>query len=125
NPYIRRGLERAGFTGGWLSPPGEAADSGEPDPEAAAVEDIGIAQSRAHEEEEKPPAEPRASDPPQWALPQWHGAGWPVGAWRRRPGRRNGTRIDAIALANHLRGDARGHAAGAARRLRPRRRRDH
>jgi len=25
NPYIRRGLERAGFSGGWLTPPGESA----------------------------------------------------------------------------------------------------
>ena len=64
NPYIRRGLERAGFTGGWLAPPGEPKTSGEPDPEAAAAKDIGMAQSRAHEDEEKPPAEPRASDPP-------------------------------------------------------------
>ena len=64
NPYIRKGLERAGFTGGWLAPPGEPATSGEPDPEGAAASDIGMAQSRG-QGEEKPPAEPRASDPPQ------------------------------------------------------------
>src|SRR5690606_34433474 len=41
NPYIRRGLERAGFTGGWLAPPDGPKTSGEPDPDAAAAEDVG------------------------------------------------------------------------------------
>ncbi len=64
NPYIRAGLERAGFTGGWLAGPGEAKTSGPPDPEAAAAEDLGAAQSRAGDEDEATPAEGRASDPP-------------------------------------------------------------
>ena len=66
NPYIRKGLERAGFTGGWLAPPDGPQTSGEPDPEAADASDIGKAQSRSSSrEDDKPPAEPRASDPPQ------------------------------------------------------------
>ena len=65
NPYIRKGLERAGFTGGWLAPPGEPATSGAPDPEAADAQDIGMAQSRVPEEEDDPPARAGASDPPQ------------------------------------------------------------
>ena len=67
NPYIRKGLERAGFTGGWLAPPGEPKTSGPPDPEAAAAEDMARAQSHVpeDEDEEKPAAELRASDPPK------------------------------------------------------------
>src|SRR5690606_2531124 len=34
NPYIRKGLERAGFTGGWLAPADGPQTSGAPDPEA-------------------------------------------------------------------------------------------
>src|SRR5690606_13478384 len=101
NPYIRRALERAGFTGGWLAPPGEPATSGEPDPEAAAVEDIGIAPSRVHDEDEKPPAEPRASGPPpQWGLGQWGGSR--SAALPAPPGMPHSGRdaSDAIALAN-------------------------
>ena len=64
NAYIRKGLERAGFTGGWLAPPGEPRTSGAPDPEAAAAEDIGRAQSRVPEAQEEP-GKPRASQPPQ------------------------------------------------------------
>ena len=65
NPYIRKGLERAGFTGGWLAPPGEPATSGAPDPEAAAATDIGMAQSRVPQEKDDPPARAGASDPPE------------------------------------------------------------
>jgi hypothetical protein len=65
NPYIRKGLERAGFTGGWLAPPGEPKTSGEPDPEAAAAEDLGRAQSRVPEVREPAATQPRASDAPQ------------------------------------------------------------
>lgn len=64
NPYIRKGLERAGFTGGWLAPPDGPQTSGEPDPEAANAEDMRRAQSREGDEDDDPPAEPRASDPP-------------------------------------------------------------
>ena len=64
NKYIRAGLEKAGFTGGWLAGPGEPKTSGPPDPEAAAAQDIGEAQSRGAEAEEPTPAQPHASDPP-------------------------------------------------------------
>jgi hypothetical protein len=46
NPYIRKGLERAGFTGGWLAP----EDSFQPlqkDEQAASARAAGIAESRA------------------------------------------------------------------------------
>lgn len=65
NPHIRRGLERAGFTGGWLAPADGPRTSGEPDLEAATAEDIGKAQQRMPEPESNRPAEPRASEPPQ------------------------------------------------------------
>lgn len=65
NPYIRRGLERAGFTGGWLAPPDGPKTSGEPDPDAAAVEDIGRAQTRVPEAREHTPPQPRASEAPE------------------------------------------------------------
>ncbi|MHC9085430.1 glucoamylase family protein [Luteimonas sp. RIT-PG2_3] len=67
NPYIRKGLERAGFTGGWLAPEGEPKTSGAPDPDAAAARDIGMAQSRATPIKANPPGAPssdaRASQP--------------------------------------------------------------
>ena len=63
NKYIRTGLERAGFTGGWLARPGEPKTSGPPDPEAAAAQDMA-AQSRANAAEKATPARPHASDPP-------------------------------------------------------------
>ena len=47
NAYIRRGLERAGFTGGWLAPEGEAPQQPKKDEQAAAARAIGIAESRA------------------------------------------------------------------------------
>jgi hypothetical protein len=64
NPYIRAGLERAGFTGGWLAEPAESKTSGAPDPDAAAAQATGAAQSKAATE--APPASPppRDSEPP-------------------------------------------------------------
>jgi len=47
NKYIRTGLERAGFTGGWLTPEGEAPPQPAKDEQAAAARAIGIAESRA------------------------------------------------------------------------------
>ncbi len=47
NKYIRTGLERAGFTGGWLTPEGEAQPVPKKDEQAAAARAIGIAESRA------------------------------------------------------------------------------
>lgn len=64
NPYIRKGLERAGFTGGWLAKPGEVKWSGPPDPKAASERAIGTAESRSNRGEGAPPAQPHASDPP-------------------------------------------------------------
>ncbi|MET0288413.1 MAG: glucoamylase family protein, partial [Pseudoxanthomonas sp.] len=48
NPHIRRGLERAGFKGGWLAPEGEKPDpaSTKGDPEAANARALGTAESR-------------------------------------------------------------------------------
>jgi len=67
NPYIRAGLERAGFTGGWLAGEDEPQDSGPPDAEAAMARSIGIAESRAAsqqpERDERGRAPARASDP--------------------------------------------------------------
>ena len=62
NPYVREGLKRAGFTGGWLAEQGEPKTSGPPDPEAAAAHAAGTAQSRA-EAEGDPPARAPASEP--------------------------------------------------------------
>jgi hypothetical protein len=65
NPYIRAGLERAGFTGGWLAEAGKPkASSGPSDPEAAAVQATGTARSRAVEEEPSASPPPDASEPP-------------------------------------------------------------
>ncbi|WP_140720533.1 MULTISPECIES: glucoamylase family protein [Gammaproteobacteria] len=47
NKYIRRGLERAGFTGGWLTPEGESQPAPQKDEEAAKARALGIAESRA------------------------------------------------------------------------------
>ncbi|KAF1722577.1 glucoamylase family protein [Pseudoxanthomonas wuyuanensis] len=46
NPHIRRGLERAGFKGGWLTPPGEPVELSPADPDAAAARALGTAESR-------------------------------------------------------------------------------
>ena len=64
NKYIRTGLERAGFTGGWLAGPGEPKTSGPPDQEAAEAQEMAASQSRAGEEDEPVPAQPHASEPP-------------------------------------------------------------
>ena len=58
NQYIRLGLERAGFTGGWLAGSGESKQSAPPDADAAAARAMGMAESRAtaaDETEEPPP----------------------------------------------------------------------
>jgi len=48
NPHIRRGLERAGFSGGWLPPEGEDQPMElQKDEKAAAARSMGIAESRA------------------------------------------------------------------------------
>jgi len=47
NPYIRVGLERAGFTGGWLTPEGEPQPAPQKDEQKAAARALGIAESRA------------------------------------------------------------------------------
>ncbi|PPT78866.1 hypothetical protein XaplCFBP3122_01430 [Xanthomonas arboricola pv. populi] len=47
NPYIRAGLERAGFTGGWLTPEGEPQPAPQKDEQKAAARSLGIAESRA------------------------------------------------------------------------------
>ena len=64
NKYIRTGLERAGFTGGWLAEPGEPKTSGPPDPQAAAERAAATAESRGASAVDPPPAQPHASDPP-------------------------------------------------------------
>ncbi len=48
NPHIRKGLERAGFSGGWLTPEGETAPTTlQKDEKAASARSVGIAESRA------------------------------------------------------------------------------
>jgi hypothetical protein len=48
NPHIRRGLERAGFNGGWLTPEGEDQPMElQKDEKAASARSVGIAESRA------------------------------------------------------------------------------
>ncbi len=47
NKYLRTGLERAGFTGGWLTPEGEAQPLPKKDEQAANARALGIAESRA------------------------------------------------------------------------------
>lgn len=59
NQYIRLGLERAGFTGGWLAAPGESKSSGPADPDAAAARAMGVAESRAASAEAQQPPAPR------------------------------------------------------------------
>jgi hypothetical protein len=53
NPHIRRGLERAGFTGGWLSPDDDGAVQKQADTDTAEAREIGIAESRAISTETK------------------------------------------------------------------------
>ena len=47
SPYIRAGLERAGFRGGWLTPEDETPEPTQSDPAAAAARALGMAESRA------------------------------------------------------------------------------
>ncbi|WP_372158335.1 glucoamylase family protein [Xanthomonas campestris pv. fici] len=47
NPYIRAGLERAGFTGGWLTPEDEPQPAPQKDEQKAAARALGMAESRA------------------------------------------------------------------------------
>ncbi|KRG68810.1 glucoamylase family protein [Pseudoxanthomonas dokdonensis] len=49
NPYIRKGLEQAGFTGGWLTPEGENPRAAPPDHDAADARATGAAESRAQQ----------------------------------------------------------------------------
>ena len=69
NEHIRRGLERAGFTGGWLAGEDEPQDSGPADVDAATARAIGIAESRAanqtrdNDARAPAPAPARASEP--------------------------------------------------------------
>jgi len=65
SPYIRTGLERAGFSGGWLQPEDEPQVPRQaPDPEAAAARALGTAESRINRSvpREVPAARPA---PPQ------------------------------------------------------------
>ncbi len=63
NPHIRRGLERAGFAGGWLAPDDEPAQAQVPadpaDAAAAKARGLGTAESRANRAPETPPPVPR------------------------------------------------------------------
>ncbi|WP_372013203.1 glucoamylase family protein [Pseudoxanthomonas sp. 10H] len=69
SPYIRKGLEQAGFRGGWLTPEDEAAPADErTGPDAAAARALGMAESRAAAAEaqakQEQPASNRAQPPP-------------------------------------------------------------
>ena len=65
NVHIRRGLERAGFNGGWLWPEDEPAPPPAPaDPEAAAARALGTAESRSSQQG-PPPTEAPRRQPPQ------------------------------------------------------------
>lgn len=57
NPYIRRGLERAGFTGGWLAAAGEPEEQKPADADAVKARASGVAEPRSA-------PEPQASKPP-------------------------------------------------------------
>ena len=64
NPYIRKGLERAGFEGGWLTPPGAPIQvPANADPEAAAARALGTAESRAAQAAEQSEAASRGQRP--------------------------------------------------------------
>ena len=68
SPYVRRGLERAGFVGGWLSPEDPAAAQPQSSPDAATARALGMAESRAAAAEaqlkQEQPASNRAQPPP-------------------------------------------------------------
>ncbi len=64
NPHIRRGLERAGFEGGWLAPEGTSTPgSASADPQAAETGALGTARARPTRspEAQPPPARPQPS----------------------------------------------------------------
>ncbi|MEP6634677.1 MAG: glucoamylase family protein [Luteimonas sp.] len=63
NKYIRIGLERAGFTGGWLADKGESKQSAAADAHAADVREIGVAESRSSSIDAEEPSPPRPQPP--------------------------------------------------------------
>ncbi|UKE74876.1 glucoamylase family protein [Xanthomonas graminis] len=64
NKYLRAGLERAGFSGGWLTPEGEAPPVPKKDEQAATARALGIAESRAASAEAQPnPAQRQPHNP--------------------------------------------------------------
>lgn len=65
NKYIRTGLERAGFSGGWLTPEGEAQPVPKKDEQAAAARAIGIAESRAAAAQAQQNPDQRQSQKPE------------------------------------------------------------
>jgi hypothetical protein len=68
SPYIRKGLEQAGFRGGWLSPEDPADADAQSGAGAAAARALGMAESRAAAAEaqkrQEQPAGNRAQPPP-------------------------------------------------------------
>ncbi|CTP84425.1 hypothetical protein A6R71_08860 [Xanthomonas translucens pv. arrhenatheri] len=65
NKYLRAGLERAGFSGGWLTPEGEAPPVPKKDEQAATARALGIAESRAASAEAQPTPAQRQPQNPQ------------------------------------------------------------
>ena len=66
NPYIRKGLERAGFEGGWMTPPGAPIQvPANADPKAAAARALGTAESRAAQAAEQQSEAPARNQTPQ------------------------------------------------------------
>ena len=67
SPYIRKGLEQAGFKGGWLAPAGEVSEPLQSDPRAASAREIGVAESRAASAaaDAQQQATPPRNQPPQ------------------------------------------------------------
>ena len=64
NAHIRTGLERAGFTGGWLTPEGEPVPEQAPaDAKAAAARALGSAESRGGNPDSQKQAAPRPQQP--------------------------------------------------------------
>ncbi len=64
NKYLRTGLERAGFNGGWLTPEGETQQLPKKDEQAAVARALGIAESRAASAEAQPnPAQRQPQNP--------------------------------------------------------------
>lgn len=65
NKYLRTGLERAGFSGGWLTPEGEPQSVPKKDEQAAVARALGIAESRAASAEAQQNAAPRQQQNPE------------------------------------------------------------